>query len=1305
MLRVRLLGGLRLELDGRSLEMPPGRRLRALLAWLALNPGPQPRARIAARFWPDVLDESARGSLRTALLELRRALGAEAARYLQATPDTIGVGPAEGLWVDVCAFELAVEKGDLDQALALASDELLPELDDDWVHEARDAHRQAVGSVLAGLAERAEASADLTAAVDYARRIVALDPLDEQASQRLIRLLTAAGDRPAALAAFARLRDRLRDELRIAPSASTRQVVEQVRAGDPADARAGPASADTATVALLFTDLAGSTEILGQLGDEAAERLRRSHFGMLRDLAKAHGGHEVKSLGDGLMIVFTSTVDAVGCAVAIQQAARHPAAQGDGPQLLVRIGLNVGEPIRHEDDYFGTPVVVAKRLCDDAEPGTILASRLVEAIVGTRGRHRFRDVGALALKGIAEPVPACEVLWQQEIEQALPLPPALERELEGSLFGRAPELEQLRQRFDRVCHKGLACVLLAGEPGVGKTRLMAELCRIAHGEGATVLYGRCAEDALRPYEAFVEALRGYVIACPADRLRIETGPGRPWLARLVPEVTELLPETRDAPAGDAEAERWRLFDAVAGLLESAARAVPVVLALDDLHWSDRTTLQLLDHLVRTTPHARVLVLGTYRDTEVEGSHPLAEALARLRRARTLDLIRLEGLSESAVGELMSATSTVAAERDLVRPVFEETEGNPFFVQEIMRELDATTGDETDRRPSDVLASLGVPDSVKDLVGRRLARLSEAANRVIGIAAVLGREFEVETLERLAGLPEDELLDVLEEAVDARVVAEIPRVPGRLTFAHALVRETVYEGLSATRRARLHLRAGAVIEDLFADSLREHYAALAHHHAVGGDATKALRYHLLAGQAAEAVFAGEEAVRSYSRALDAAAELGLEADDPAVYDLRCRRGREVFATGDYRGALTDLEAAVAGARAAGDARAEMEALLESGLVRRTGDVESAIACHERALTLAETIGDPRGQVAQLARLSFCHSQRLGLEEALRLGERALELARGAQDDEAVATALDAVKRVALQIGDLALLDAATGELLELRSRAGGQWPLERWFDWVLLERAFIPIAQARWEDAFAGLQEALEANRRLMDRMGEPLFLDALCWCHRSRGEFERAVAFGEQAVARAEAVGSPEWIAWTCATLGWALLDASDPTASLKPLERGLDVVEGPVARGQLLRCAALLALARSRTGDQDGATALAERAAALIADVTAPPGSASLLWAHADLAVARVWLDAGEVERAGRLVTPLLPAAQDAGWHETTAVASVLAGRCRVASGDRAAGVDLIGRGVELARASDLGPARAEAEDALAALASAEPR
>ncbi|MEX2194425.1 MAG: AAA family ATPase [Thermoleophilaceae bacterium] len=1249
MLAVRVLGELALELDGTPVDPPSSRRACSLLGALALEPRAHARSELAARFWPDVLDESARTSLRAALSALRRSLGADADRYLVATRDRVGLAEGTEVWTDAAEFGRLAESGRRAEALELWRGDVLAGLDDEWILAARDEWRERVSELLALLATEAEEAGDMAAALTHTRRMTALDPLVEESQRELIRRLAASGDRAAALRAYERHAERLRTELRIVPSAATRALVEDLRAETPA--AAGQPAPAAGTVTLLFTDLVGSTELLERLGDDEAERLRRVHFGLLREVALSHAGQEVKNLGDGLMVAFGGSLDAAACAIGIQQAVHRHSAREGHDWLQVRVGLNVGEPIRDEGDYFGTPVVVAKRLCDRAEGGQILASDLVPALIGNRGGFGFRPVGELALKGISRPVAACELAWEPVGEQRVPLPADLARE-QGEFVGREAPLGRLERAWAEASAGHPGVVAVAGEPGIGKTRLVAQLCCGAHERGATVLLGRSYEEPLIPYGPFVEALRHYVAACPPDELRLQVGARRGVLARLVPELAGGAEP--DGRREDPEGERYLLFDAVASLLREASRTRPMILVLDDLHWADSPSLLLLRHVARAAQDVPLLVLGTYRETEVDRDHPLAGTLAELRRARMLETISLSGLEPGDVAALIRARTDADVDQALAGAVAERTEGNPFFVEEIVRHLDEE-------------GELAVPESVKDLVLRRLRRLDEPARRALATAAVIGREFELEAVARATGTSDDDVLDLMERAIGEHAVVESPDVPGRYAFAHALIRETIEEQLSATRRARLHRRVGEALEGLHAGHLEEHAGALARHFAAAGEAERSFEYRCTAAATAARAHAVEAAVKQYGEALELGAQLGLvPSGDARIRRLHADRGWMRHVVGDTEAARADYGTALEAARAAGDRQLEMEALNLTAVADMQFDAVSSAARHRAALEIAQELGDETAQVSILSRLALVHSNQLDLTRALEDGESALGLARKTGDDRDLARALDGLKLAALKLGDVERLEALTRELGEIERRDGDLWYLQ----WTLLESSFAPLASTLWDDAAQRLEEALAINRRIGDALTLPLIRDATGWLARSQGHYEQALAAGRSAVEAATA--GTGWKAWTCASLGWTMLDLGAAGDARELLEAG---AESAATRSDRYRVTGHLAWARWLGDDPEGAAEAAGVAEDLLASTAAPPGGAFLFGFGATVALGRFHAAAGRPERGEELLAPVLAAAERSGWHEAAGSAALVLGLCREGGGHQRAAADLFSR------------------------------
>src|SRR5437879_46287 len=353
----------------------------------------------------------------------------------------------------------------------------------------------------------------------------------------------------------------------------------------------------------VFTDLVGSTALTSSLEDAAAEELRATHFELLRGAVAAAGGIEVKTLGDGLMVMFTSASRAVACAVGMQQAIEQHNRRAAHP-LSVRIGLATGEAMEEDNDYFGDAVVEAARLCDLADGGQILATGVVRSLLGRHATYEIASVGHRELKGLPGATEVVEVRWEPAAPAGgghqLPLPRRLVGAMSEALFGffgREEELEQIAVAAKRADSDGqLQVVFVAGEPGIGKTALTAQAARRAHATGATVLYGACDEGVAVPYRPWISALRPLADALTNDVLGELSGLHRSVLTRLLPSLVEGDGAEPTEPA-DPETERFWLFEAVLALLAAAAGQHELFIVLDDLHWADEGSLQLLRHLV------------------------------------------------------------------------------------------------------------------------------------------------------------------------------------------------------------------------------------------------------------------------------------------------------------------------------------------------------------------------------------------------------------------------------------------------------------------------------------------------------------------------------------------------------------------------------------------------------------------------------------------------------------------------------------------------------------------------------------
>ncbi|MGH9010386.1 MAG: ATP-binding protein [Acidimicrobiia bacterium] len=867
-------------------------------------------------------------------------------------------------------------------------------------------------------------------------------------------------------------------------------------------------SRGTATV--LFTDLVGSTDLRGRLGEEAAEELRRTHDRLLAQAVEARGGQVVKGLGDGIMAAFTGVADAVAAAVAIQQAVDRLNREGKTPSPLeVRVGLSTGDVTFEDADLHGTPVIEAARLCATARGGEILVSEVVRLLAGL-AEEDIADRGSLELKGLPKPVSAWHVRWEPAPASGLPMP-ALLTDVGRVFVGRDAELERLTQLWKEAAAGERRVALLGGEPGVGKTRIAAELATRVRDAGGAVLAGRCDEDLGVPYQPFVESLRWFVDHTPAD-LGQRLGRYGGELARLMPDLAERLPGLAVPMQSDPDTERYRLFDAVAAWLAAASAETPLLLVLDDLHWAAKPTLLLLRHVLRFSEPLRVLILGTYRDTELGRRHPLAELLADLRRQTGVERVSVSGLDPAAVTSFVEHFAGHGLEGDdeaFAQAIYAETEGNPFFVGEVLRHL-AETG-AVERRQgrwvtTTAIEDLGIPEGIRDVVGRRLSRLSDQANEVLAVAAVIGAEFEPAVLSHASGISEESIVADLDEAVAARLASETPGSTNTYRFAHALVRATLYEELSAARRVALHRKVAEAIESVHATKLQDHLPALAYHYAQcavpAAEPAKAVDYARRAGDAALSQLAHDEAVHYYRQAVDLLRLSETPVDEREHTELLIALGEAERRAGlpDYRETLLEAarrarqrhdadalaRAALANCRGSlmsnagkldrervDDLRAALEVFGETDSPIRArllahlaleqtwrGDRAELARLSGDAIAMARRLGDP-GTLADVLLSSFYATYSpLTVQQRLDRTEELLSLAEELGDQRIAVHAYFQRARAAVEIADLTEAGLCAERQALLAAELGE--PTLRWM--AAITAVGVPLAAGQLADA-------------------------------------------------------------------------------------------------------------------------------------------------------------------------------------------------------------------------------------------------
>ncbi len=459
--------------------------------------------------------------------------------------------------------------------------------------------------------------------------------------------------------------------------------------------------AETVELATIWlVDLVGSTRLATAVGPVRADSLREEYFALLRDAIDASGGREFKNTGDGLFVAFSSASAAVSCAVLTQQLfeRRYRSAE---QALHVRIGLGTGESTVKDGDYFGMPSIEAARLCDKAPADGILMSPATRMLAGRVEGARFESVGELELKGIPEPMEAFAVVWEPLADEsgvqvgAWPVPPALRLVPRAPYVGRADERALMERSRAQARAGARQAVLLAGEPGIGKTRLASHAALRAHAEGFAVCWGACSEDVAAPYEPWREISAQLVEHAPDGVLDEYVAAHGGDIARLARNLADRAPGAPPQQSSDPDTERFLLFRAVDELLLAVGRSQPLCVVLDDFHWADGQSVALLKHVAQAAEQGALLVIVTYRDSDLTKDHPLTGVLADLRRSEGVERIRLSGLGPDEVAELVAAAAGHELDADglaLAGGLSTETGGNPFFVGEILRNLIESGGD-------------------------------------------------------------------------------------------------------------------------------------------------------------------------------------------------------------------------------------------------------------------------------------------------------------------------------------------------------------------------------------------------------------------------------------------------------------------------------------------------------------------------------------------------------------------------------------------------------------------------------------
>ncbi len=780
---------------------------------------------------------------------------------------------------------------------------------------------------------------------------------------------------------------------------------------------------------IMMTDVVGSTELRQARGDRDADDILALQAAIVQHQVAAFGGRVRKSLGDGFLISFPSDVAAVRAAVAIQHALGEHNIADPQRAVEVRIGVHSGQVAERDGDLLGQAVHATARVMTEAVGGEILITDEIRKHAEPQLDYSFLDSGLFWLRGFPELWRLYEVSWDDT--SAGPRPGEVRAPL-TAFVERDAERARLRRLVDDTLVGRGRLALVAGEAGVGKSRLVAEIADEAQARGMRVLTGHCVEmSGTPPYLPYVEIIE-QAISSPRSSvaLREALGDVAPEIARIAPALRRAFPEIPPAVELPAELARRYVWNSFGEFVGRAAQRQPLLLVLEDLHWAGESTLLLTEYLAPLLPDMPALVLGTYRDDEVNLHHLLARVIGQLGRRHLVEEVSLRRLSFDGVRAMLRALAGQPASEQLARVIDRETEGNPFFVEEVYLHLveSGVLLDEHGRVRADLrLDDASVPESIRLVLGQRLGRLATSTREVLVAAAVWGRVFSSELVGEVAGASEDAVVEAFDEAERARLISP-GNAAGELMFSHELIRQTLLSGVSAVKRERLHLQTAQAVSRLYSDDLEAHAGDLAYHLSRAGrsaDRASLVRYLTIAGDRAFDAAAFDDAVGHFEHALSlipVSDQLGraqlLERLAMALrsvgrWDDALRTMNEALDRYEALGRAEDigrlgwamvyqltwngrLSEAVAICQRAmaplGDTASADRARLLSGLGRAlsaSGDYAAAVAMFDQARSLAEQVGNERAVADVLHMQTVHHLGYAEFADGIRVGLQAAE----------------------------------------------------------------------------------------------------------------------------------------------------------------------------------------------------------------------------------------------------------------------------------------------------------------------------
>ena len=736
--------------------------------------------------------------------------------------------------------------------------------------------------------------------------------------------------------------------------------------------------------------------------------------------------------------------------------------------------------------------------------------------------------------------------------------PVAAREIQ--LIDRVEEMKLLREAVDRTVQGEGGLVFLYGEAGIGKTRLARELRAYARLRGVQVLYGRCPAlfrmDGVPPYTIWSEVIKDYLENSSPEQLYRVVGFYPAEIVKLVPELGQRLRTIPHSFQISPEHEQNRLFEAVSQFVINISRETPLLVVLDDLQWTDSSSLLLLHYLARGVQKTSLLLLGAYRSTDIDAKHPMSPVLTELNRERLPQSIQLKRMSLNDVSEMIkNILEQDDVPADFCKLVYEKTKGNPFFAEEVVKSLKE---EEVIRREENKWAFKDVsgiefPETVKNVVKARFGRLDDERKNVLTLASFIGNDFTLEAMCAVTGIEENKLLELMDEMFRIGLIKErVIRGEVLCSFADMLVRDVVYEEVSPLKRKKLHGVVGCALEKVYAPKIGEHFGELAYHFLETGDKEKALDYFLKAGDKASKIYANSEAVSYLQHALGLLEEKEGELQEKA--SVLERLGDVEKLVGRYDGCVKHWNEALSlwAKLQKKDKTATLHRKMANVFWDTIGDKEKAKEHHEAALRILEA--EPES--VELARLyeDVAHMlRRKGkVPEALIWAEKSLALAEK----------LNALEAVAIACCELTALSTMTANYKKGREYV--ERALKTALDNSYLETALWAYYRATYATHFEEYEKRLEYIEKglaLAKKIGNITFqtsnLIRLAQAYLARGECAKAITIGEEALALDKKAGNKPYIPWDLLVLGEAYLRLGEWEKSEQLSTEAMDKARG----------------------------------------------------------------------------------------------------------------------------------------------------